>query len=81
MKSLAGLAPDETEKIAAAIKDAVSKNSKLSAGPRAGTRSGGDAGGSGERTVTKEAFDKMSGSEKNKLYQTDPDLYARLSSD
>ena len=79
MKSLAGLAPEETDKIGSAIKDAIQKNPKLSSGPRAGTRSGGDTGGSGERPVTQEAFDKMSGAERNKLYNTDPDLYARLS--
>jgi len=79
LRSIESVDPTDTEKIAAAIKDAVKNNSKLSMAPRAGSKSGGDVGGSGERTVTQEAFDKMSGAERNKLYQTDPDLYARLS--
>ncbi len=34
-----------------------------------------------EKAITKEAFDKMSGAEKNQLYVRDPDAYARLSAD
>ena len=78
LRSIASVDPTDAEKITAAIKEAVKNNSKLSMAPRAGSRSGNDTGGSGEAAITKEAFDKMSGSEKNKLYQTDPDLFRRL---
>ena len=79
MRSLAGLDPADEAKIADAIKAAVTSNTKLSAAPRAGSRSGTDSGGTGESAITKEAFDKMSGAERNKLFASDPDLYARLS--
>ena len=79
MRSLNGLDPSDDAKITEAIKAAVTSNTKLSAAPRAGSRSGTDSGGTGESAITKEAFDKMSGAERNKLFASDPDLYARLS--
>lgn len=79
MRSIAGLGPTDEAKIAAAITEAVKGNTKLAAAPRAGSRSGTDTGGTGERTVTKEVFDKMSGAERNALFNSNPDLYARLS--
>ena len=79
MRSIASVDPTDDAKITAAITEAVKNNSKLSAGPRAGTKSGTDTGGTGERATTKEAFDKMSGAERNALYISNPDLYARLS--
>lgn len=78
LRSIESVDPADTEKITAAIKEAVKNNSKLSMVSRAGSKSGGDVGGSGERAISKEAFDNMSGAEKNKLFQTDPDLYRRL---
>ena len=78
LRSIESVDPTDTEKITAAIKEAVKNNSKLSMAPRAGSKSGGDVGGSGERAINQEAFDKMSGAEKNQLFQSDPDLYRRL---
>ena len=79
MRSLNGLDPADDSKITDAIKAAVTSNTKLSSTPRAGSRSGTDTGGSGESATTQEAFDKMSGAERNKLFVSNPDLYARLS--
>ena len=81
LRSIDGLDPKDEGKITEAIKAAVQGNARLSAPPRAGSRSGNDSGGSGEKAITKEAFDKMSGAEKNQLYVRDPDAYARLSAD
>ena len=78
LRSIESVDPTDTEKITAAIKEAVKNNSKLSMAPRAGSKSGGDVGGSGERAINQEAFDKMSGAEKNQLFHSDPDLYRRL---
>lgn len=78
LRSIESVDPTDTEKITAAIKEAVKNNSKLSMVPRAGSKSGGDVGGSGERAINKETFDNMSGVEKNQLFRTDPDLYRRL---
>ena len=78
LRSIESVDPTDTEKITAAIKEAVKNNSKLSMVPRAGSKSGGDVGGSGERAINQEAFDKMSGAEKNQLFHSDPDLYRRL---
>ena len=78
LRSIESVDPTDTEKITEAIKEAVKNNSKLSMVPRAGSKSGGDVGGSGERAVNKETFDNMSGAEKNQLFRTDPDLYRRL---
>lgn len=78
LRSIESVDPTDTEKITEAIKAAVKNNSKLSMVPRAGSKSGGDVGGSGERAISKEAFDNMSGAEKNQLFRTDPDLYRRL---
>ena len=81
LRSIDGLDPKDEGKITEAIKAAVQGNARLSATPRAGSRSGNDSGGSGEKAITKEAFDKMSGAEKNQLFVRDPDAYARLSAD
>ena len=81
LRAIDGLDPKDEGKITEAIKAAVQGNARLSATPRAGSRSGNDSGGSGEKAITKEAFDKMSGAEKNQLYVRDPDAYARLSAD
>ncbi|WP_130012146.1 hypothetical protein [Serinicoccus sediminis] len=70
---------DFGSKLDDAIKTAVSDNPKLKAAPVVGSSSADHAGGSGEGAVTQEAFDKMSGAERNHLHRTNPALYAQLS--
>lgn len=63
-----------------AAQEAAKQNPRLAAAQVAG-RSGADlTGGSGEGAVTAEQFKQMSGSERNKLAQTNPTLYSQLSS-
>ena len=68
------------ENVDSLIKEYVSKNPFLSVAQAAAARSGVEmSGGSGETSVTTpEQFAKLSNAEKNKLYQTNPDLFRQM---
>lgn len=81
LHSIESVDPTDLGKIKAAISEAVKNNNRLAAvksGSGRSHRSGTDAGGAGEVPITAEAFAKMSGSERNALYNSNPDLYNRL---
>ncbi|MFT4189873.1 MAG: hypothetical protein QM621_15020 [Aeromicrobium sp.] len=67
------------EDVKKAAQAAAETNPKLKATPEAG-KSGSDlAGGTGENAITQEQFNAMNGEQRNRLFQTNPDLYRTLS--
>lgn len=77
LRSIEGLAPNESEKITAALKAAVEANPSLAA--QVVGKSGTDmAGGTGEGAITQEQFNNMDGTARNNLFRTNPTLYGQL---
>lgn len=81
LRSIESVDPTDQAKIAAAIAEAVKNNGKLAAVQqgRVPSRSGADSGGSGEQAISQKSFDQMSGQERNALFNSNPQLYRRLS--
>ncbi len=78
LDSIKDITPTDTAAITAAITAATTNNPRLKA-TQAAARSGADlTGGTGEGAITKAAFDVMTPSQKNDLFQKNPTLYRTL---
>lgn len=75
---VADLDPSDQDAITGAIRDAIKDTPRLAVA-QAAPRSGADfTGGTGAGAITPEKFAAMTGAERNALYRSDPDTYARL---
>lgn len=77
--AVAQVDPSDTAAITEAIKNAVTAQPWLAAGPpQTAPKGGADFSNPGPGAVTPEQFAAMSYAERAELYQTDPDTYRRL---
>jgi enamine deaminase RidA (YjgF/YER057c/UK114 family) len=78
LASVRDIDPADGEAVTAAITKAVTDNAWLKAGRAPGASGADHAGGSGEGAVTSEQFARMSPSQRQELYETNPTLYRQL---
>lgn len=82
LHGLDATAADYHDQVAAAIKDAVSKNATLATAGQGPSRGGAPGAGAGAEqpagSVTQEQFDAMDFAARTALFTTNPDLYRRL---